>query len=74
MAVLVACEESQAVTLAFRRLGVLAFSCDIKPCSGGHPEWHILGDAREFLRSPALRSKTSLALAAAMANQWAGYL
>lgn len=52
MAVLVACEESQAVTLAFRRLGVLAFSCDIKPCSGGHPEWHILGDARELLCSP----------------------
>lgn len=52
MAVLVACEESQAVTLAFRRLGVPAFSCDIKPCSGGHPEWHILGDARELLCSP----------------------
>ena len=52
MAVFVACEESQAVTLAFRRLGVLAFSCDIKPCSGGHPEWHIIGDARELLRSP----------------------
>ena len=52
MAVLVACEESQAVTLAFRRLGVEAFSCDIKPCSGGHPGWHILGDARELLCSP----------------------
>ena len=52
MAVFVACEESQAVTLAFRRLGVLAFSCDIKPCSGGHPEWHILGDARDLLRTP----------------------
>lgn len=52
MAVLVACEESQAVTLAFRRLGVPAFSCDIKPCSGGHPEWHILGDAPELLCSP----------------------
>lgn len=52
MAVLVACEESQAVTLAFRRLGVLAFSCDIKSCSGGHPEWHILGDARDLLFSP----------------------
>lgn len=52
MAVLVACEESQAVTLAFRRLGVPAFSCDIKPCSGGHPEWHIIGDARELLCAP----------------------
>lgn len=42
--VLVACEESQAVTKEFRRLGHDAFSCDILPCSGGHPEWHIQGD------------------------------
>ena len=45
--VLVACEESQAVTKAFRKLGFEAFSCDIQECSGGHPEWHILGDAIE---------------------------
>ena len=50
--VLVACEESQAVAMAFRRLGVLAFSCDIKPCSGGHPEWHIIGDARTLFSYP----------------------
>lgn len=43
--VLVACEESQAVTLAFRKLGHEAYSCDLQPCSGGHPEWHIQGDA-----------------------------
>lgn len=43
--VLVACEESQAVTKAFRLLGHNAFSCDIKECSGGHPEWHFRGDA-----------------------------
>jgi hypothetical protein len=43
--VLVACEESQAVTKEFRRLGHQAFSCDLLPCSGGHPEWHIQGDA-----------------------------
>lgn len=42
--VLVACEESQEVCKAFRKLGHEAFSCDIQPCSGGHPEWHILGD------------------------------
>lgn len=48
--VLVACEESQEVCLAFRRLGVIAFSCDIVKCSGGHPEWHILGDARKAVR------------------------
>jgi len=45
MKILVACEESQTVTKAFRKLGHEAFSCDIQECSGGHPEWHILGDA-----------------------------
>ena len=45
MKVLVACEESQAVTIEFRKLGHEAFSCDILECSGGHPEWHIKGDA-----------------------------
>lgn len=44
MRVLVACEESQAVTIEFRRLGHEAYSCDIQECSGGHPEWHIQGD------------------------------
>lgn len=43
--VLVACEESQAVTNAFRELGHEAYSCDILDCSGGYPEWHIKGDA-----------------------------
>ena len=38
--VLVACEESQAVTIELRAKGIEAFSCDIEPCSGGHPEWH----------------------------------
>jgi len=45
MKVLVACEESQEVCKAFRALGHEAYSCDILPCSGGHPEWHIQGDA-----------------------------
>lgn len=45
MRVLVACEESQAVCKAFRAKGHEAYSCDILPCSGGHPEWHIQGDA-----------------------------
>ena len=44
MNILVACEESQAVCKAFRERGHRAFSCDIQPCSGGHPEWHIQGD------------------------------
>jgi len=41
MRVLVACEESQAVTKEFRKKGHEAYSCDILPCSGGHPEWHF---------------------------------
>lgn len=45
MKVLVACEESQAVTKAFRKLGHEAYSCDIQDCSGGEPQWHIKGDA-----------------------------
>lgn len=43
--VLIACEESQTSCIAFRELGHNAFSCDLQPCSGGHPEWHIQGDA-----------------------------
>ena len=49
MKVLVACEESQRVCIAFREKGHEAFSCDIQACSGGHPEWHILGDCIPLL-------------------------
>ena len=49
MNVLVACEESQRVCIAFREKGHNAFSCDIEPCSGGHPEWHIMQDAIPLL-------------------------
>lgn len=49
MKVLVACEESQVVCKAFRTRGHEAFSCDIQPCSGGHPEWHINGDVLAVL-------------------------
>ena len=45
MKVLVACEESQEVCKAFRAKGHESYSCDIQEPSGGHPEWHILGDA-----------------------------
>lgn len=48
-AVLVACEESQAVCTAFRERGHEAWSCDIQECSGGHPEWHICGDVLPVL-------------------------
>ena len=44
MKILIACEESQAVCIEFRKLGFEAFSCDIQPCSGGHPEWHLQQD------------------------------
>ena len=49
MNILVACEESQAVTKEFRRLGHEAYSCDIIECSGGHPEWHIKTDVLPLL-------------------------
>lgn len=47
--ILIACEESQAITKEFRSLGYDAFSCDLLPCSGGHPEWHIQGDVFEII-------------------------
>lgn len=50
MKILVACEESQAVTIELRRLGHEAYSCDIEPCSGGHPEWHLQQDVLPLLR------------------------
>lgn len=50
MKVLVACEESQTVCMAFRERGFEAYSCDIQEPSGGHPEWHILGDVVPVLR------------------------
>jgi len=50
MRVLVACEESQAVTIELRRLGHEAYSCDIEECSGGHPEWHLQQDVTQLLK------------------------
>lgn len=47
--VLVACEESQAVTMELRKLGIKAYSCDLVECSGNNPEWHILGDCIPLL-------------------------
>lgn len=56
--ILIACEESQAVTIELRRLGHEAYSCDIIPCSGGHPEWHIQQDV-----TPLLTQKWDMILA-----------
>lgn len=49
MRVLVACEESQAVTVQFRQKGHEAYSCDISSPTGGHEEWHIKGDVSPLL-------------------------
>jgi hypothetical protein len=49
--ILVACEESQAVTKELRLLGHNAFSCDLMPCSGGHPEWHFISDVFEIIEN-----------------------
>lgn len=50
MNVLLGCEESQAVCIAFREKGHEAYSCDEQECSGGHPEWHIIADVLEVIK------------------------
>jgi len=49
MKVLIGCEESQAVCIEMRKKGHESFSCDVLPCSGGHPEWHIKDDVLKHL-------------------------
>jgi len=49
MKILIACEESQAVAKEFRFIGHDAYSCDVEPCSGGHPEWHLQEDVLQIL-------------------------
>lgn len=51
LSVLIACEESQIVCKAFRALGHEAYSCDVKDCSGGRPEWHLKCDALDALQT-----------------------
>lgn len=58
MNVLVACEESQAVCKAFRELGENAYSCDLLPCSGGHPEWHFQEDMFDVILNGGGRLQT----------------
>lgn len=50
MKILVGCEESQAVTIELRKLGHEAYSCDLKPCSGGYPEYHLQMDVFEAVK------------------------
>lgn len=56
--VLIACEESQRVCMAFRKMGHDAFSCDIIDPSGGHPEWHIKGDALKIINGGVFYTMT----------------
>lgn len=51
MKILIGFEESQAVTMAFRKLGFEAFSCDLQECSGGHPGWHLKMDVFQAISS-----------------------
>jgi hypothetical protein len=50
MRILLDCEESQTCCIEFRKLGHEAYSCDLLPCSGGHPEWHLQMDAFEAIK------------------------
>ena len=69
MNVLVACEESQRVCTAFREKRHNAFSCDIEPCSGGHPEWHMMRDVLQLLNGRC-SFKTMDAIEHSIAGKW----
>lgn len=69
MNVLIACEESQRVCVAFRKKGHNAFSCDILPCSGEHPEWHIQGDCIPLLDG-SCEFKTMDGVTHSVEKQW----
>lgn len=56
--ILIACEESQAITIAFRERGFNAFSCDLQRCSGSHPEWHINGDCLPLINGSNIKFTT----------------
>lgn len=62
--ILIACEESQTVCREFRKLGFNAYSCDLLPCSGGHPEWHFQQDIFEIIKNKGgkLQNKTEVFL------------
>lgn len=70
MKILVACEESQAVTIELRKLGHEAYSCDIIECSGGHPEWHIQGDVLDIMPERDDENPVQLIEFQTMDGQW----
>lgn len=49
--ILVACEESQAITKELRKLGHNAYSCDLLECSGGNPQWHFNMDVFKVIKN-----------------------
>lgn len=67
--VLVACEESQTVCKAFREKGHEAYSCDLRPCTGGHPEWHIQADVIPLLNGDCT-FRTVAGTAVEVAGEW----
>ena len=72
MRILLACEESQAVTIEFRKLGHEAFSCDIQECSGGHPEWHFQQDLFEVIGGGELGYDDSVSTLHTFSGKWCG--
>lgn len=74
MRILIACEESQAVCKEFRRLWHEAYSCDILPCSGGHPEWHIQWDAVKEAYSGKYDMMIAHPPCTYLSNAWARHL
>ena len=64
MKILIACEESQIVTIAFRKKGHEAYSCDVQGCSWNRPEWHLQQDVIPLLSqvSPFIKSKINFSL------------
>lgn len=66
--ILVACEESQQVCKEFRRIGHNAYSCDLKPASGGHPEWHFQADCLEVIANNGGRLQTGAEVR--LAGRW----
>lgn len=69
--ILIACEESQAVCIEFRKLGFNAFSCDILECSGGHPEWHFNLDVFDVIKGGYLKTQNGIEI---KINKWHGII
>ena len=74
MKVLIACEESQAITIAMRKLWIEAYSCDIQECSWWHPEWHIQWDAGAEAYSGKYDMMIAHPPCTYLSNAWARFL